>query len=165
MRGSILAVAAAPSSLVAEMATGELGDQRLNERRDRLMTLLEQHPDTAFPEACADDAEVEALYRFLRNRRVSPGHAARSSSPTQSKCRVTISVLAKPCVATVTARLRQRGACPRLLFVCARGSWRSGIGAATNNRRTALASHRARRAERATRALSVAMPVFAYICR
>lgn len=59
------------SSLVAEMATGELGDQRLNERRDRLMTILEQHPDTAFPEACADDAEVEALYRFLRNRRVS----------------------------------------------------------------------------------------------
>jgi len=59
------------SSLVEEMAGGELGDQRLHERRDRLMTVLEQHPDTAFPDACADDAEVEALYRFLRNRRVS----------------------------------------------------------------------------------------------
>ena len=57
--------------MVAEMAAGELGDQRLNARRDRLMTILEQHPDTAFPAACADDAEVEALYRFLRNRRVS----------------------------------------------------------------------------------------------
>ena len=34
-------------------------------------TVLEQHPDTAFPDACADDAEVEALYRFLRNPRVS----------------------------------------------------------------------------------------------
>jgi hypothetical protein len=59
------------SSLVAEMASGELGDQRLNERRDRLVAVLEQHPDTGFPDACADDAEVEALYRFLRNPRVS----------------------------------------------------------------------------------------------
>jgi hypothetical protein len=53
------------------MATGELGDQRLNERRDRLIAILEQHPDTPFPEACVDDAEVEALYRFVRNRRLS----------------------------------------------------------------------------------------------
>jgi hypothetical protein len=59
------------SALVEEMACGELGDQRLNERRDRLVAVLEQHPDTAFPDACAADAEVEALYRFLRNRRVS----------------------------------------------------------------------------------------------
>src|ERR1700752_4821074 len=59
------------SSLVAEMASGELGDHRLNERRDRLIRVLEQHPDTAFPDVCADDAEVEALYRFVRNRRVS----------------------------------------------------------------------------------------------
>lgn len=62
---------AARSSLVAEMSTGALGDRRLHQRRDRLMAMLEAHPDTAFPEACADDAEVEALYRFLRNRRVS----------------------------------------------------------------------------------------------
>jgi hypothetical protein len=39
-----------------------------------------------------------------------------------------------------------------------------GSGSVTNNRRHGLASHRAHRAERA-RALSVAMPVFAYICR
>jgi hypothetical protein len=43
------------------------------------------------------------------------------------------------------------------------GSWRCGMGAATNSRRERRASHRARRAERSTRALSVAMPVFAYI--
>lgn len=61
----------ARGSLVEEMASGELGDQRLNERRDRLIAVLEQHPDTGFPDACADDAEVEALYRFLRNRRLS----------------------------------------------------------------------------------------------
>ena len=45
------------------------------------------------------------------------------------------------------------------------GSARSGIGAAMNSRRTNFAIHRARRADLATRALSVAMPVFAYIWR
>jgi hypothetical protein len=52
------------------MAGGHLGDARLNGRRDRVMAVLEEHPDATFPEACADDAEVEALYRFLRNPRV-----------------------------------------------------------------------------------------------
>ena len=64
-------VVAARRSLVEEMAGGELGDRRLHERRDRLVAVLEQHPDTGFPDACADDAEVEALYRFLRNPRIS----------------------------------------------------------------------------------------------
>ena len=45
------------------------------------------------------------------------------------------------------------------------GAARSGIGAAMNSRRAAFASQRARRTERATRALSVAIPVLAYICR
>ena len=36
-----------------------------------MIAALEQSPDAAFPEACATDAEVEALYRFLRNPRVS----------------------------------------------------------------------------------------------
>ena len=45
------------------------------------------------------------------------------------------------------------------------GSARSGIGAATKNRRAIFASTRARLADLATRALSVAIPVFAYICR
>ena len=39
----------------------------------------------------------------------------------------------------------------------------SGIGAATKRRRMAMPIQRAYRADRATRALSVAMPVFAYI--
>lgn len=71
MRGARQTVVAARSPLVEEMAGGALGDRRLDDRRDRLIAVLEQHPDAAFPEACADDAEVEALYRFLRNRRVS----------------------------------------------------------------------------------------------
>jgi hypothetical protein len=59
------------STLVEEMRSGDLGDQRLNDRRDRVIAALEQSPDAAFPEACATDADVEALYRFLRNPRVS----------------------------------------------------------------------------------------------
>lgn len=57
--------------LVEEMGAGDLGDPRLNARRDRVLTVLEQSPDAAFPKACADDAEIEGLYRFLRNPRVS----------------------------------------------------------------------------------------------
>ena len=59
------------STLVEEMGVSDLGDQRLNDRRDRVMAALEDAPDAAFPEACANDADVEALYRFLRNPRVS----------------------------------------------------------------------------------------------
>jgi hypothetical protein len=58
-------------SLREEMASGDLGDDRLNARRDHLITVLERSPDKGFPEACANDADTEALYRFLRNRRVS----------------------------------------------------------------------------------------------
>ena len=61
----------ARGSLREEMAVGDLGDARLNVRRNRLMTVLEQHPDKGFPAACASDGDTEALYRFLRNRRVS----------------------------------------------------------------------------------------------
>jgi hypothetical protein len=54
-----------------EMADGDLGDARLNARRNRLVTVLERSPDAGFPEACGSDSEAEALYRFLRNQRVS----------------------------------------------------------------------------------------------
>src|SRR5512139_798975 len=64
-------VLSARGSLREEMASGDLGDERLNARRDRVLEVLERHPDTGFPEACASDAEAEALYRFLRNPRVS----------------------------------------------------------------------------------------------
>ncbi len=61
----------ARSALVEELAAGDLGDDRLNDRRNRLLAVLERRPDAAFPQVCTDDAEVEALYRFLRNRRVT----------------------------------------------------------------------------------------------
>ena len=82
------------ASLREEMAGGDLGDDRLNARRDRLIDVLEQSPDTGFPAACASDGDVEALYRFLRNPRVSlravlePHLAA-----TQARCRALDEVL------------------------------------------------------------------------
>lgn len=57
-------------SVVDELARGSLGDERLDQRRDRVVAVLEQHPDRGFPEACTDEAEIEGLYRFLRNPRV-----------------------------------------------------------------------------------------------
>ena len=66
------------ASLREEMAGGDLGDDRLNARRDRLIDVLEQSPDTGFPAACASDGDVEALYRFLRNPRVSLRAAPRN---------------------------------------------------------------------------------------
>jgi len=81
-------------SLREEMAGGDLGDDRLNARRDRLIDVLERSPATGFPEACASDGDAEALYRFLRNPRVSlravlePHLAA-----TQARCRALDEVL------------------------------------------------------------------------
>jgi len=51
------------------------------------------------------------------------------------------------------------------LMCFATGTLRSGMGRAANNRWHGLASQRAQRADRETRALSVAIPVSAYICR
>ena len=72
MRGSkTTVVETTRGSLSAEMAVGDLGDVRLNARRDRLIAALEQHPDVSFPEACGGASDVEACYRFLRNPRIS----------------------------------------------------------------------------------------------
>jgi hypothetical protein len=58
------------ASLVEEMSGGGLPDARLRERRVKLIQALEQNPDKGFPEALGSDDEVEALYRFLRNKRL-----------------------------------------------------------------------------------------------
>jgi Transposase DNA-binding/Transposase DDE domain len=71
MRRSTRAVIAECGSVVNELAAGRLGDQRLDERRDRVLAVLEQQPDRGFPDACGNAAEVEAFYRFVRNPRVS----------------------------------------------------------------------------------------------
>lgn len=66
-------VIASRRSLAEEMSDGALPDRRLTERRGRLIEALQQHPDKGFPEAFASDEEVEAMYRFLRNKRVTLG--------------------------------------------------------------------------------------------
>jgi Transposase DNA-binding/Transposase DDE domain len=62
---------ATDGSVVDELASGTLGDRRLDERRDRVVAAVERHPDRGFPDACETEAESEALYRFLRNPRVT----------------------------------------------------------------------------------------------
>jgi hypothetical protein len=52
-----------------------------------------------------------------------------------------------------------------MLCIAAAERINSGIGFATNNSRHGFASQRAQRVDFDTRALSVAMPVLAYICR
>jgi hypothetical protein len=71
VRQSSQAVLAARRPLGEEMATGALGDARLDARRDQVLDVLARHPDLGFPEACGGEAETEGLYRFLRNPRVT----------------------------------------------------------------------------------------------
>lgn len=96
--------------VVDELAAGSLGDDRLNDRRNRVLAVLERQPDSGFPEACGDDAEVEALYRFLRNRRVSlAGILAPHLDATASRCAAIGDVL----VVHDTTDLVFTGAAPR----------------------------------------------------
>lgn len=88
-------VVAACGSVAAELAVGALGDARLDARRDRVIAILEQQPDAGFPEACANDAETEALYRFLRNRRTDWASVfAPHVAATQARCAAVGDVLA-----------------------------------------------------------------------
>ncbi len=94
MARSSTEVVRARGSLRDEMASGDLGDARLNARRNRVMTVLERSPDVGFPEACADGSETEALYRFLRNRRISlPAILAPHLEATGARCRALDEVL------------------------------------------------------------------------
>jgi hypothetical protein len=81
-------------SLPEEMRAGDLGDARLNARRTRLMQVLEQRPDAGFPEACGSESETEALYRFLRNERVSlPAVIEPHLAATAARCHAVGEVL------------------------------------------------------------------------
>lgn len=73
--------------LQAEMAAGDLGDDRLNARRDCIIDALERHPAVGFPEACGTEAATEAFYRFLRNPRVTlPAILAPHIEATVARC-------------------------------------------------------------------------------
>src|SRR6516162_10121624 len=54
-----------------ELATADLGDQRLNQRFRLVLDRLGQKPSLKFPAACRGQAEIQAAYRFLDNDRVT----------------------------------------------------------------------------------------------
>lgn len=59
------------SKLLAEYADVRLGDARLDERLVRILTLAGARPGDSFPEQMETDADQEALYRFLKNPKVT----------------------------------------------------------------------------------------------
>lgn len=58
------------TELIHEMADVDLGDERLNKRLLALMGRVASSPSSSFSSMCESDAELEGLYRFVRNPRV-----------------------------------------------------------------------------------------------
>jgi len=55
-----------------ELATLDLGDERLNKRAEVLLSLLGNRPGVSIPAACNGWAETKAAYRFFANEYVTP---------------------------------------------------------------------------------------------
>jgi hypothetical protein len=55
-----------------EFAGAEFGDARLTRRLMRIADAAAAAPNSGFPEMAGSDAELEGVYRFLRNERVTP---------------------------------------------------------------------------------------------
>ena len=55
-----------------ELATLDLGDERLNSRAEMLLSLLGDKPGVSIPAACNGWAETKAAYRFFANEYVTP---------------------------------------------------------------------------------------------
>lgn len=58
--------------VVEELATLDLGDERLNKRAEVLLSLLGDKPGVSIPAACNGWAETKAAYRFFSNEGVTP---------------------------------------------------------------------------------------------
>jgi hypothetical protein len=56
----------------AEFDGANLGDERLTKRLAKIADALAASPASSFPKATADESELEAVYRFMSNARVSP---------------------------------------------------------------------------------------------
>jgi hypothetical protein len=56
----------------SEFDEAELGDLRLRTRLIELAERLAEHPSESLPEACEDDAQLKAAYRFFSNKKVKP---------------------------------------------------------------------------------------------
>ena len=59
------------SRLFAEYMDVDLGDSRLDDRLIRILPLLASNPGQSFPEQMDSEADQEALYRFLKNPKVT----------------------------------------------------------------------------------------------
>jgi hypothetical protein len=55
-----------------ELATADLGDQRLNERFGQILESLSHRPTASIPAALGGRTELEAAYRFCDNDKVTP---------------------------------------------------------------------------------------------
>lgn len=61
-------------SVATEFERSRLPDHRLYVRLRHIATLMEAQPDASFPTIFGDGAELEAVYRFTGNDRVTPEH-------------------------------------------------------------------------------------------
>jgi hypothetical protein len=56
----------------SEFEDVDLGDERLNRRLRRIADAVAASPRSSFPEATGSDGELEGVYRFMSNARVTP---------------------------------------------------------------------------------------------
>jgi hypothetical protein len=60
-------------SVSEELANANLGDSRLSRRLERIVDAAVERPEAGYPQMMGDEASLEGLYRFVNNRRVTPG--------------------------------------------------------------------------------------------
>jgi transposase-like protein/DDE family transposase len=72
-------------NLSTEFASVDLGDGRSHRRLWQILEQLTANPDAGFPDAMADEAALEGLYRFINNPRVTHD---RILEPHQEETRV-----------------------------------------------------------------------------
>lgn len=65
------------TGIAEEFEGSDLGDRRRNARLLRLARRIAKKPDSSFPKALADCAELEAAYRFFNNVKVKPEEVLR----------------------------------------------------------------------------------------
>ena len=59
------------SEIRKEFSGADLGDERLSQRLERIGVALSESPDASFPAAMRSEGQLEALYRFINNDKVS----------------------------------------------------------------------------------------------
>jgi hypothetical protein len=57
--------------VIDEVENVSLGDKRLNDRLQEVLSQLAGHPTASIPAACGGYSELTAAYRFFRNKKVS----------------------------------------------------------------------------------------------